>query len=45
MSDYLVDVKLDALLNQIMDLEETALELGVMAQLIHKKLEKQSHFP
>ncbi|MFP6111712.1 nucleotidyl transferase AbiEii/AbiGii toxin family protein [Helicobacter pylori] len=42
-SDYLVDVKLDALLNQIMDLEETALELGVMAQLIHKKLEKQSH--
>ncbi len=43
MSDYLVDVKLDALLNQIMDLEETALELGVMAQLIHKKLEKQSH--
>ncbi|OOQ29671.1 nucleotidyl transferase AbiEii/AbiGii toxin family protein [Helicobacter pylori] len=42
-SDYLVDVKLDALLNQIMDLEETAIELGVMAQLIHKKLEKQSH--
>ncbi len=42
-SDYLVDVKLDALLNQIMDLEETALELGVMAQLIHEKLEKQSH--
>ncbi|GAA9449718.1 hypothetical protein UBN105_12300 [Helicobacter pylori] len=42
-SDYLVDVKLDALLNQIIDLEETALELGVMAQLIHKKLEKQSH--
>ncbi|GAA8096697.1 hypothetical protein Kazakh3177_11410 [Helicobacter pylori] len=42
-SDYLVDVKLDALLNQIMDLEETALELGAMAQLIHKKLEKQSH--
>ncbi len=42
-SDYLVDVKLDALLNQIMDLEETALELVVMAQLIHKKLEKQSH--
>lgn len=42
-SDYQVDVRLDALLNQIMDLEETALELSIMAHLIHKKLEKQSH--
>ncbi|GHQ77344.1 hypothetical protein VN0405_12890 [Helicobacter pylori] len=35
----------DILLNKIIDLEETALELSIMAHLIHKKLEKQSHFP
>ncbi len=42
-SDYLVDVKLDALLNQIMDLEETALELGVMAHSLNALQEQQNH--
>ncbi|GAA7835319.1 hypothetical protein HpCOL20_15160 [Helicobacter pylori] len=42
-SDYLEDKNDDILLNKIMDLEETALELSIMAHLIHKKLEKQSH--
>ncbi|GHQ22361.1 nucleotidyl transferase AbiEii/AbiGii toxin family protein [Helicobacter pylori] len=42
-SDYLEDKNDDILVNKIMDLEKPALELGVMAQLIHKKIEKQSH--
>ncbi|GAA8710939.1 hypothetical protein oki361_04120 [Helicobacter pylori] len=42
-SDYLEDKNDDILVNKIMDLEETALELSIMAHLIHKKLEKQSH--
>ncbi|EQD95357.1 nucleotidyl transferase AbiEii/AbiGii toxin family protein [Helicobacter pylori] len=42
-SDYLEDKNDDILLNKIMDLEKTALELSIMAHLIHKKPEKQSH--
>lgn len=44
-SDYKQNKSEDILLNKIIDLEETALELSIMAHLIHKKLEKQSHFP
>lgn len=44
-SDYKQNKSEDILLNKIIDLEETALELSIMAHLIHNKLEKQSHFP